>query len=74
MESSLVAQWVKDPVFPQLRLRLQLWLRYHPWLKNFHMLQVWPHKNAYYESSGMEQGLRVSAYPTSSHMQMMPLV
>ena len=29
------AQWVKDPVLPQLWLRSQLWLRYDPWPGNF---------------------------------------
>ena len=28
------AQWVKDPVLPQLWCRLQLWLRSDPWLRN----------------------------------------
>ena len=30
----------KDPALPQLRRRLQMWLRLHPWPGNFHMLQV----------------------------------
>ena len=30
-----VIQWVKDPAL------LQLWLRFDPWPRNFHILQVW---------------------------------
>ena len=35
---------LKDPAVavPQLRLRLQLGLRFNPWPGNFHMLQVQP--------------------------------
>ena len=32
--------WVKDPELPQLWRRLKLWLRFDPWTKDFHMLQV----------------------------------
>ena len=33
-------EWVKDPALLQLWHRLQLQLRFDPWPKNFHMLQV----------------------------------
>ena len=37
-----VAQWVRDLALPQLWHRLQLpWLRFDPWLGNFHILQIW---------------------------------
>ena len=36
--SSLVAQWVKDPML------LQLWHRFDPWPVNFHKPWVWPKK------------------------------
>ena len=36
-ENSLVAQRIKDPVLPQL------WHRFNPWPRNFHMPWVWPH-------------------------------
>ena len=29
-----LAQWVKDPVLPQLQHRPQLWLRFNPWPRN----------------------------------------
>ena len=32
------AQWIEDPEL------LQLWLRMNPWLRNFHMPQMWPKK------------------------------
>ena len=48
-----VAQWVKDLALRQLWCRSQLWLRFSPWPRNFHMLQghrkkkkksfFWPH-------------------------------
>ena len=34
---SLVAQWIKDPVFSVLCLWLQLWLGFDPWPGNSHM-------------------------------------
>ena len=37
MQSSLVAQWVKDPAFPLLWLRSLLWLGVQPWPRNFCM-------------------------------------
>ena len=40
--SSLVAQWVKDPVLSLLWLWLLLWHRFDPWLRKFFMAQVWP--------------------------------
>ena len=42
-----MAQWVKDPVLPQLWHRLQLWLEFDPWPGNFHMLQMQPLKKNY---------------------------
>ena len=33
----VVAHWAKDPVLLQLWHRSQLWLRFHPWPRNFHM-------------------------------------
>ena len=33
-------QWVKDLALPQLWQRLQLWLEFHPWLGNVHVLWV----------------------------------
>ena len=35
-----MAQQVKDMVLPQLWRGLQLWLRFHSWPGNFHMLWV----------------------------------
>uniref|UniRef100_A0ABB5UQX3 Uncharacterized protein n=2 Tax=Sus scrofa TaxID=9823 RepID=A0ABB5UQX3_PIG len=35
---------VKDPVSSLLRLRSQLWCGFDPWLRNFHLLRVWPKK------------------------------
>ena len=37
-----MAQWVKDPALPLLWHRSQL--RFDPWLRNFHTLQVQPKK------------------------------
>lgn len=39
-----MVQWVKDLALPQLCHRLQLWLRFDPWPRNFHMLWVQPFK------------------------------
>ena len=38
---SAAAQWVKDPLLPKRWHRLQLWLRFHPWSRNFHVPCVW---------------------------------
>ena len=38
--SSLVAQWVKDPVKSLVWLGLLLWLRFNPWSGNFHLPQA----------------------------------
>ena len=38
IRSSLVAQWVKNPVLSLL------WLRFNPWTQNFHVPQVWQKK------------------------------
>ena len=35
-------QWVKDQELLQLWQRSQLWLRFDPWPRNFHMPQVQP--------------------------------
>ena len=35
-----LAQWAKDPVLLKLWCRLQMRLRFDPWLGNFHMLLV----------------------------------
>ena len=35
-----LAQWIKDLVLLQLWHRSQLWLRFNPWPRNFHMLPV----------------------------------
>ena len=40
----ILAQWVKDPVLPQMQGRLQLWLRFDPWTENVHIPQVWQKK------------------------------
>ena len=40
--SSRVAQQVKKPALPQLWCWLQLWCRFDPCLRNFHMPQGWP--------------------------------
>jgi len=42
--SSLVAQWVKDPVLSLLWLGSRLWYRSEPWSKNFHMPWIWETK------------------------------
>jgi len=39
-----VAQAVKDPALPLQQLGLLLWCMFSSWPRNFHMLQVWPHK------------------------------
>ena len=39
-----MAQWVKGMVLEQLWHRLQLWLGFSSWTKNFHVLWVWPEK------------------------------
>ena len=36
-----LAQWVKDPI---QWYGSQLWLRFDPWLGNFHTPQIWPNK------------------------------
>ena len=36
-----MVQWVKNLVLLQLWHRSQLWLRFDPWSRNFHMLWVW---------------------------------
>ena len=38
--SLVLVQWVKDLALPQLWCRWQLWLRFDPWPRNFHMPQV----------------------------------
>ena len=43
--SSLVAQWVKDPMLSLQQLGLLLWHGFDPWPKNFHMARVQPKKN-----------------------------
>lgn len=40
--SSRVAQQVKKPALPQLWCWLQLWCRFDPCLRDFHMPQGWP--------------------------------
>ena len=42
--SSLVAQWVKDPMLSLQWLRLLLWRRLDPWPRNFCMPQAQPKK------------------------------
>ena len=42
--SSLVVQWIKDPVLSLLWLRLQLWFGFSPWPMNFHTPWVQPLK------------------------------
>ena len=36
---------LKDLLLPQLQCKSQLWLRFHLWLGNFHILWVQPLKN-----------------------------
>ena len=36
--------WVKDPALLQLWHRSQLWFRFDPWPRNFHMPQLWQKK------------------------------
>ena len=38
-------QWVKDSALPQLCCGSQLWLRFDPSPRNFHMIQVWSKKD-----------------------------
>ena len=38
------APWVKDLALPELWYRLQLWLRFSSWTRNFHMPWVQPKK------------------------------
>ena len=35
---------IKDPVFPSVPCRSQLWLRFNPWPGSCHILWVWPKK------------------------------
>ena len=42
LEGPTVVQWVKDLALPPWWCRCQVWLTFHPWPVNFHMLQVWP--------------------------------
>ena len=42
-----LAQWVKDLALPLLQLGLQLWFRFSPWPRNFHMLQMQPKGKLY---------------------------
>ena len=42
--SSLLAQWIKDPVLSLQWLRLLLWYRFDPWPRNFCMPWVWSKK------------------------------
>ena len=44
LESSLVAQWVKDLALSLLWLRSLLCQGFRPWPRNFHLLQMWPKK------------------------------
>ena len=39
-----MAQWVKDLALLQLWHKLQLWFRFSPWPRNFHMPWVQPLK------------------------------
>ena len=39
-----MAQQVKDSTSSLLWLSLQLWHRFDPWPRNFHMLWTWPPK------------------------------
>ena len=40
--SSLVAQWVKDPLVSLLRFWSLPWHGFNPWPGNFHMPWMWP--------------------------------
>ena len=42
LESSLVAQWIKDLALSLQWLRLLLWHRFNLWARNCHMTQAWP--------------------------------
>ena len=37
-------QWVKNLALLQLWCKSQLWLKFNPWPRNFHMLWMWPKK------------------------------
>ena len=39
-QSSLVAQWVKDPALSLQRLKPLLWHRFNSWPRKFHMLKI----------------------------------
>ena len=41
-EVPMVAQWIKEPVFPQLWLRSQLQLGFNSWPGKFYMTEVRP--------------------------------
>ena len=51
-----MAQWVKDPALSLLWLRLLLCCRFHPWLRNVHMMWVGPRYIYKTFSSGMHVG------------------
>ena len=55
--SSLVAQWVKDPVLSLQCLRLLLWCGFDPWPGNSHVLWLWPPEKVL----GKKLGLREEA-------------
>ena len=44
LESSPVAQWVKDLALSRQRVRSLLWHGFNSWPGNFYMLWVWPKK------------------------------
>ena len=57
-----MTQWVKDPVLLLLWLWLLLWCKFHPWLRNFCMLQAAPIKKLNVKYNGEMLTYHKTAY------------
>ena len=57
-----MTQWVKDPVLSLLWLWLLLWCKFHPWLRNFCMLQAAPIKKLNVKYNGEMLTYHKTAY------------
>ena len=52
-----MAQWTKDLVLSLPWLWLQLWYRFDPWPRNFHMPWVWPKEIVMFTVKTNHQGI-----------------
>ena len=57
---------LKDPVLPWLQCRLQLWLKFSPWPRKLHMLQVQTFKKKKKNTNSVDHYL-VAHQPLSFH-------